>query len=35
VGQAAAALVSPGMVVGINGGTTTTEVARALATRRT
>lgn len=33
VGQAAAALVSAGMVVGINGGTTTTEVARALATR--
>ncbi len=33
VGRAAATLVSPGMVVGINGGTTTTEVARALATR--
>ncbi|MGH3661555.1 MAG: DeoR/GlpR family DNA-binding transcription regulator [Micromonosporaceae bacterium] len=33
VGQAAAGLVTPGMVVGINGGTTTTEVARALATR--
>ncbi len=33
IGQAAAALVSPGMVVGINGGTTTTEAARALAMR--
>lgn len=33
IGAAAAALVSAGMVVGINGGTTTTEVARALATR--
>ncbi len=33
IGSAAAALVAPGMVVGINGGTTTTEVARALATR--
>ncbi|MGA8118131.1 MAG: DeoR/GlpR family DNA-binding transcription regulator [Actinocatenispora sp.] len=33
IGAAAAALVTPGMVVGINGGTTTTEVARALATR--
>ncbi|MEV6523543.1 MULTISPECIES: DeoR/GlpR family DNA-binding transcription regulator [unclassified Longispora (in: high G+C Gram-positive bacteria)] len=33
IGQVAASLVSPGMVVGINGGTTTTEVARALATR--
>jgi DeoR family transcriptional regulator, aga operon transcriptional repressor len=33
IGAAAAALVAPGMVVGINGGTTTTEVARALATR--
>ncbi|GAA3512449.1 DeoR/GlpR family DNA-binding transcription regulator [Actinocatenispora rupis] len=33
IGSAAAALVTPGMVVGINGGTTTTEVARALATR--
>ena len=30
---AAAALVTPGMVVGLNGGTTTTEVARALAVR--
>lgn len=34
IGAAAAALVSPGMVVGLNGGTTTTEVARALAVRR-
>jgi DeoR family transcriptional regulator, aga operon transcriptional repressor len=33
IGTAAAALVSPGMVVGLNGGTTTTEVARALAVR--
>ncbi len=33
IGQAAAALVTPGMVVGINGGTTTTEAARALAAR--
>lgn len=33
IGAAAAALVSPGMVVGLNGGTTTTEVARALAAR--
>jgi DeoR family transcriptional regulator of aga operon len=33
IGQAAAALVASGTVVGINGGTTTTEVARALATR--
>ncbi|QSB15084.1 DeoR/GlpR transcriptional regulator [Natronosporangium hydrolyticum] len=33
IGEAAAALVSPGMVVGLNGGTTTTEVARALAAR--
>nr|WP_206314216.1 DeoR/GlpR family DNA-binding transcription regulator [Streptomyces coryli] len=33
IGQAAAALVERGMVVGLNGGTTTTEVARALATR--
>jgi DeoR family transcriptional regulator of aga operon len=33
VGMAAAAMVTPGMVVGMNGGTTTTEVARALATR--
>lgn len=31
IGQAAAALVSTGDIVGINGGTTTTEVARALA----
>jgi DeoR family transcriptional regulator, aga operon transcriptional repressor len=33
IGAAAAALVTPGMVVGLNGGTTTTEVARALAAR--
>lgn len=33
IGTAAAALVEPGMVVGLNGGTTTTEVARALAIR--
>lgn len=33
IGAAAAALVNPGMVVGLNGGTTTTEVARALAAR--
>lgn len=33
IGTAAAALVTPGMVVGLNGGTTTTEVARALAVR--
>ena len=33
IGVAAAALVEPGMVVGLNGGTTTTEVARALAER--
>lgn len=33
IGVAAAALVDPGMVVGLNGGTTTTEVARALAQR--
>lgn len=33
IGAAAAALVSAGSVVGINGGTTTTEVARALAIR--
>lgn len=33
IGLAAAAMVSPGMVVGLNGGTTTTEVARALAVR--
>ncbi len=33
IGTAAAALVAPGMVVGLNGGTTTTEAARALATR--
>ena len=34
IGQAAAALVGPGDIVGINGGTTTTEVARALAERQ-
>lgn len=33
IGAAAAALVSPATVVGLNGGTTTTEVARALAVR--
>jgi DeoR family transcriptional regulator, aga operon transcriptional repressor len=33
IGAAAAALVQPGMVVGLNGGTTATEVARALAAR--
>ncbi|WP_307813227.1 DeoR/GlpR family DNA-binding transcription regulator [Streptomyces sp. N35] len=33
IGRAAAALATRGMVVGINGGTTTTEVARALAAR--
>ncbi|GAA4659979.1 DeoR/GlpR family DNA-binding transcription regulator [Streptomyces buecherae] len=33
IGRAAAGLVSRGMVVGLNGGTTTTEVARAIATR--
>ena len=33
IGMAAAGLVNPGMVVGLNGGTTTTEVARALAVR--
>jgi DeoR family transcriptional regulator, aga operon transcriptional repressor len=32
IGRAAADLVEPGMTVGLNGGTTTTEVARALAT---
>lgn len=32
IAQAAARLVAPGSVVGLNGGTTTTEVARALAT---
>ncbi|MFJ7962447.1 DeoR/GlpR family DNA-binding transcription regulator [Streptomyces sp. NPDC096324] len=32
IGRAAAGLVSPGSVVGVNGGTTTTEVARALIT---
>lgn len=33
IGRAAAALVARGSVVGLNGGTTTTEVARALAVR--
>jgi DeoR family transcriptional regulator, aga operon transcriptional repressor len=33
IGGVAAALVEPGMVIGLNGGTTTTEVARALAVR--
>src|SRR5215203_2376250 len=33
IAEAAAALVSRGMVVGLTGGTTTTEVARSLATR--
>ena len=34
IGALAATLVEPGMVVGLNGGTTTTEVARALLDRR-
>ena len=33
IGAAAASLVGPGAIVGLNGGTTTTEVARAIATR--
>jgi DeoR/GlpR family transcriptional regulator of sugar metabolism len=33
IARAAAGLVQPGAVVGLNGGTTTTEIARALATR--
>jgi DeoR family transcriptional regulator of aga operon len=33
IGAMAASLVQPGQVVGLNGGTTTTEVARALAVR--
>jgi DeoR family transcriptional regulator of aga operon len=33
IGQAVAALIDPGEVVGLNGGTTTTEVARALVIR--
>jgi DeoR family transcriptional regulator of aga operon len=33
IGEAAAGLVTPGTVVGLNGGTTMTEVARALAVR--
>ena len=34
IAAVAAGLVRPGQVTGLNGGTTTTEVARALATRR-
>jgi len=33
IGRAAAALITPGATVALNGGTTTSEVARALATR--
>ncbi|QUH04722.1 DeoR/GlpR transcriptional regulator [Saccharopolyspora erythraea] len=33
ISNAAARMVQPGMVIGLNGGTTTTEVARCLATR--
>lgn len=33
IGQAAAALIAPGEVIGLNGGTTTTEVARELVLR--
>lgn len=33
IGAAAVRLIEPGMVVGLNGGTTSTEVGRALATR--
>jgi len=33
IGAAAAAMIRPGQIAGINGGTTTTEVARALAIR--
>ena len=33
IGLAAASMVQPGAVVGLNGGTTTSEVARAIATR--
>ncbi|KWX02986.1 DeoR/GlpR transcriptional regulator [Carbonactinospora thermoautotrophica] len=33
IGAAAAGLVAPGSIVGLNGGTTTTEVARAIGTR--
>ena len=33
IGSAAADMIMPGMVVGLNGGTTATEVARAIATR--
>ena len=35
IAAVAAGLVQPGQVVGLNGGTTTTEVARALAVRPT
>jgi DeoR family transcriptional regulator, aga operon transcriptional repressor len=35
IGRATATLVSPGAIVGLNGGTTTTEVARAIAERTT
>jgi len=35
IGRAAATLVAPGAIVGLNGGTTTTEVARAIAERST
>lgn len=33
IARAAAALITPGMVIGLNGGTTTTEIARTLAAR--
>src|SRR6202035_4204605 len=33
IGRAAAGLIAPGSAVALNGGTTTSEVARALATR--
>ncbi len=33
ISAAAARMVQPGMVIGLNGGTTTTEIARAIATR--
>jgi DeoR family transcriptional regulator of aga operon len=33
IGAVAASMITPGQVAGLNGGTTTTEVARALATR--
>lgn len=35
IAKAAAALIGPGAIVGLNGGTTTTEVARAIAKRST